>query len=139
MSPLRICILAAVPRAWSKPVVAFALAGLLAGCSARSEYGPIANVGMTAEAQRIAAAPVREEMEDDGLPAQRPPLMRSAPLPDNPNEPFSRNYGGPASPRPATPRPETPRQAAYRPERPAIPDDLPPDFRRRLIVATGDR
>jgi hypothetical protein len=126
---LRTSMLAAVPLAWKKPVVAFAVAGALAGCSARSDYGPAANVGMNAEAQRIAAAPVREEMEDDGLPAQRPPLLRANPRPDNPNEPFSRNYGGPP----------IARQASYRRELPAIPDDLPPDFHRRLIVATGER
>lgn len=122
-------IAAALPRLHVKPVFAFTLAVLLTGCSARSEYGPSANVGMAGEARQVAVAtPVKEEIEDDGLLAQRPPLMGRSPRPDNPNEPFSRNYGGPRQ-----------ADAAVWPSvrAAAIPDDLPSDFRRRLIVANG--
>lgn len=33
------------------------------------------------------------EVEDDGLPVQSPPLMRSRRIADDPSEPFSPNYG----------------------------------------------
>jgi hypothetical protein len=33
------------------------------------------------------------EIEDDGLEAQRPPRRSAQPLPDDPSEPFSPNYG----------------------------------------------
>lgn len=35
----------------------------------------------------------RAEIEDDGLPAQAPPLRKRASEPDDPTEPFSPNYG----------------------------------------------
>ncbi len=108
--------------AWSKPSLALMLVAFAGGCGARSEY-PAANVGAPYP-QQVAAAPApREEMEDDGLPVQRPPLARSVRQPDDPSEPFSRNYGAPA--------PAAPQKAA------AIPDDLPPAFRKKLVVATG--
>lgn len=44
-----------------------------------------------AEATRHAYAEV--ELEDDGREAQQPPLVTRAPLPDDPTEPFSPNYG----------------------------------------------
>ncbi|MBL8564540.1 MAG: adhesin [Hyphomicrobiaceae bacterium] len=107
---------------WSKPSLALLLVAFAGGCGARSEY-PAASVG-SPYPQQVAAAPApREEMEDDGLPVQRPPLARSVNQPDDPSEPFSRNYGGPA--------PAAPKKAA------AIPGDLPPAFRKRLVVATG--
>lgn len=129
----RIRIPAALPRSCSKAVVAIAFAGLVAGCSARQQYGSADDVAVAGGAQQVASGPVREEMEDDGLPAQRPPLQRHAPVRDDPSEPFSPNYGAPS-------RQAASRQAALeRPTRVAIPDDLPADFRRRLIVANGDR
>lgn len=48
-------------------------------------------------AQAAAAAPV--EMEDDGRPAQVAPRMAAAPAKDDPSEPWSPNYGGPANER----------------------------------------
>ena len=33
------------------------------------------------------------EIEDDGIEAQRPPPLRAQRPPDDPNEPYSRNYG----------------------------------------------
>lgn len=133
MFPLR--RLAALPRAYSAPVLALALAGLVGGCSGRSEYSEGYGYGYAAPpapAQRVAAT--RQEIEDDGLPSQTPPLMRARKLPDNPAEPFSPNYGGPAARQAAIePRPQRERAVAS-----AIPDDLPPDFRRRLQLATGE-
>ena len=42
-----------------------------------------------------APAPVRAkvEVEDDGVPVQSPPVRRARSEPDDPNEPFSPNYG----------------------------------------------
>lgn len=137
--------LAEKPRAKVAPALALAMAGMLGGCSARSEYSEGYGYGYSAPpapAQRVAAT--REEIEDDGLPSQTPPLMRARRLPDNPAEPFSPNYGGPASRQAAIePRPQRERAVEPRPQREravasAIPDDLPPDFRRRLQLATGE-
>lgn len=106
--------------------LALLLAALAGGCAARSEY-PTANVGApygaVAQASAQARAPT-EEMEDDGLPVQHPPLARSVRQPDDPNEPFSRNYGAP-------PVMKTANRAA------SVPDDLPPDFRSKLVVTAG--
>jgi len=33
------------------------------------------------------------EVEDDGIEAQRPPPLRAQRVPDDPTEPYSRNYG----------------------------------------------
>lgn len=76
-----------------------ALAGLAAGCSAKSPtYGGSVNVyswnqyagprTMSAPVQRVA------EMEDDGLPVQDAPPARIRQIPDDPSQPWSRNYGG---------------------------------------------
>jgi len=64
----------------------------LAGCSTAA---PLPNSGListfAAAAPRQAAPPV--EVEDDGREAQRPPLARMFPQPDDPTQPFSPNYG----------------------------------------------
>ncbi len=79
-------------RAGTKPVLSScALAALtaIAGCSSTgsnsytAESVPVAKVAQ-------AATPV----EDDGLPSQAPPPGRIRLMPDNPGEPFSKNYGG---------------------------------------------
>ncbi|MFN3869344.1 MAG: hypothetical protein ACK4MF_09790 [Hyphomicrobiaceae bacterium] len=104
-------------------MIALLLAGFAGGCSARSQY-PAANVG-AAEHHQVAVAAPREELEDDGLPVQRPPLLERRRLPDDPSEPFSPNYGS-----------APPRQADMR-RPPTLPDDLPTAFRRRLVVTAG--
>ena len=48
--------------------------------------------------QTAAAVPIPVEMEDDGRPAQLPPRADVPRTADNPNEPWSPNYGGPARP-----------------------------------------
>lgn len=80
---------------------------VLAGCASQSEYYAGAQVAM----------------EDDGLPAQIPPLRRAKPERDDPTEPFSPNYGPP---------PPNMQDAA---EQPGLPEDLPPAFRRKLMAA----
>jgi len=100
-----------------------------AGCAA-DNYAHYANspavAGYVAEARRV-------EMEDDGLPSQAPPWARISQMPDDPSEPYSRNYGGenPAA-RIESPG-RVPGQAAG--SKPVIPADLPADFRRQLAAA----
>lgn len=106
------------------------LAGLLvSGCNAHTQATADADWSMAGGAYRLAAPPPRQvEMEEDGQEAQLPPLRRAQPEPDDPSEPFSRNYGSaPAS-----------RNAALPPRTPVIPADLPPAFRRRLASAVAD-
>lgn len=116
------------PAAWVKPVLALLVAAMVGGCGARSQY-PAANVGAPPP-QHLAAA---QEIEDDGLPVQRPPLVRSVRQPDDPSEPYSRNYGAsPAAPvRAAPPTPALPARAAAAKAAPASAPD------RALVVATG--
>lgn len=85
-------------------LVATVSALVLAGCATQSEnYG----------AAQVA-------MEDDGLPAQIPPLRRAKPEQDDPSEPFSLNYGPP-------PQVQNNKQPSQ------IPEDLPKAFRRKLM------
>jgi hypothetical protein len=62
---------------------------VLAGC-ATSSAGETATTRTQVRAERA-------EMEDDGMPAQVAPASTIRQQPDDPSEPFSRNYG----PRPA--------------------------------------
>jgi hypothetical protein len=77
--------------------------------------------------QTAAAVPIPVEMEDDGRPAQLPPRADVPRTADNPNEPWSPNYGGPAR-TPVTP--SAARGQATRAEPPA---------RRVSWVPDGDR
>jgi hypothetical protein len=63
----------------------FGLAVALAGCATSS-------AGETS-ASRTHAQTERAEMEDDGLPVQAAPSSAIRQVPDDPSEPFSRNYG----------------------------------------------
>ena len=67
--------------AWLAPV---ALAVALAGCATSS-----AGETSAARSQELP----RAEVEDDGLPAQVAPSVAVRQGPDDPSEPFSRNYG----------------------------------------------
>lgn len=60
----------------------------LAGCSSTGSNYTAQDVPV---APRVAQSAV---VEDDGLPAQAPPPVRIRTAPDNPDEPFSKNYGG---------------------------------------------
>ncbi len=116
MSPLR----PVFPPAGGS-VALIALAALLAGCSS-SNTSENAAVWPWSAPQRVAAAvPVPEkkpDLEDDGREAQVPPPRSIRNVPDDPSEPWSRNYG----PQPL-------------PRRADLPADLPPDFRNRLVAA----
>lgn len=80
------------------------LALLLAGCAGDSEYR---EASWYDDGRKVV-------MEDDGMPAQTPPLRRTKSVPDDPAEPFSPNYGPPA-----------------------LPDDLPATFRRKVAGNVG--
>lgn len=126
-------------QAGAKPVlVSCALAALLglAGCSSAqtnsytSENAAVAPAHASAQAVAQAAA---VDVEDDGLPAQTPPSGRIRQIPDDPNEPFSRNYGG-VNPSSSVSDEGAPSGKIPESE-PAVPDDLPPDFRQKLVSA----
>lgn len=86
----------------------------------------------------VAQAPT-VQMEADGLPVQAAPSTRIRAMPDDPNEPFSPNYGGanPADRRSAPATVNRPNDTALTsmPMPVAIPADLPPSFRRQLVAA----
>lgn len=92
--------------------VACALAALLlAGCSSAGTGKYSAYSAVVAEPEKVARAAV--DMEADGLPAQTPPARGGRREPDDPNEPYSRNYGG--------------TNPSYRPlEKPVEPSRAPP-------------
>jgi hypothetical protein len=80
------------------------------------------------------------QIEGDGLPSQAAPLARIHQMPDDPSEPYSRNYGGfnPASveSRPAVEHKSAEAAAGWAASsQRAIPADLPPAFRRQLAQA----
>lgn len=116
-------------RAAVAPLLVTALAICQAGCASDSNayYAKAPAV-----AAYVAKAPVAE-VEADGLPTQPPPSMRIRQMPDDPSEPYSRNYGGPNPA--AADAAATGTQKRVRVAKAVIPADLPPDFRRRLVAA----
>lgn len=125
-------------RSGSAPVlVSCALAALtaLAGCAST---GSAPQAAQNVSGPRVAQAVT----EDDGLPAQSPPPGRIRATPDDPNEPFSKNYGGgnPAALSVGGAHPEEEKASAGAADkaparRPPLPDDLPPAFRQKLVTA----
>ncbi len=67
----------------------------LSGCASKSaQYESQAPAwGVHGPAVAQSPAPRPEEIEDDGLPAQTVPTHRARAIPDDPREPWSRNYG----------------------------------------------
>lgn len=113
------------------------LAGLLASCAVAALAG-CANSKSTAQYAAVAPAAVAaSEIEDDGLPAQSPPPAGIRELPDDPNEPFSPNYGDPHPP--AADRYEHYEQlppAASPPDAPApVPSTPATTFRNKVAEA----
>jgi hypothetical protein len=92
----RLASRAPVPRVrhLATPAV-LAVALLTAGCAA-NDSPPYRVAGPPPEPQRHA----KVEIEDDGLPAQLAPRNRR-PVPDDPTEPWSPNYGSAAAGAPA--------------------------------------
>jgi hypothetical protein len=86
-------------RAVRAPLLAVLVPALIAGgCGHAPTSGYYAETSMYAGAPRQteAAVPIPVEMEDDGRPAQLPPRAGVRNVPDDPREPWSPNYGGPA-------------------------------------------
>ncbi len=75
------------------------------------------------------------EIEEDGIPSQAAPPARIRQMPDDPSQPYSRNYGGPnpASVVPAVPTVKASNETAS--PKSQIPNDLPAAFRRQLAAA----
>lgn len=75
-------------------IISCALAACVSGCASTHHntqvYGYY-DAGASAQ-RKVAQAGV--VMEDDGLPSQSPPPAHIRALPDEPGEPFSKNYGG---------------------------------------------
>ncbi len=116
-------------RAATASLLAATTALCVAGCAA-DNHAYYADASPT----HVARAP-SVEMEEDGMPSQAAPPARIRRMPDDPSQPYSRNYGGPnpAGTVPASPTVKASNDEA--PRRPAIPDDLPPAFRRQLAAA----
>lgn len=76
-----------------------ALSALLAaGCGHTQKYTyPGSYVGATVT-PAVQQQQARVEMEGDGMPPQAPPRAGLRQMPDDPTQPWSPNYGGPASP-----------------------------------------
>lgn len=120
MSPSRTRALPLGGRALGWLIVA-ALAG---GCSAHDSGPQSVNVWpWSQEPQKVAALvpPPKPDVEDDGVEAQVAPPRSIREQPDDPREPWSRNYG-----------------PAPLPRRADIPPDLPADFRSRLVASVPE-
>lgn len=132
----------------------------VAGCGGRQGHAPTADARVAAPPQSHFQAALVErpiELEADGLPVQRAPLMRRTRMPDDPSEPFSPNYGNPPVPTDqgrtaaadlrthadvksvSTANGPKPEHAIVRVSINDLPEDLPPDFRERLIVSNALR
>ncbi len=104
--------------------------GVVVGGCATNKQPSYVNAPMADPRPAPAAATHKVDIEDDGLPAQVPPASRHPALPDDPTEPWSPNYGGPApaNSEPRTPEPKQPRPG-HKPRRQetaaAIPAPLP--------------
>jgi hypothetical protein len=99
-------------------VAALVLTGCASKGASHSGYQP-------PPAHHVATLP-KPEVEDDGREAQPAAPRHLKAIPDDPTQPWSPNYGGPKT-APARMTPAAPRTAS-------IPDDLPPDFRKRLVT-----
>ena len=81
-------------RASLRLALVASLAVTVSGCF---QHGPYPGTAYVGAPQRIAHMPVPPrntiEMEDDGLPVQRPPTRRATREADDPTQPWSPNYG----------------------------------------------
>lgn len=124
---------AEVVRAAIVPLLFAAAALGEAGCATDNNAY---NSGAPANVAYVRQASAGTEMEDDGLPSQAPPSANIRQLPDDPSEPYSRNYGGP-NPAAIDKKPvdRTASSTMPLPAQTTIPSDLPPAFRRQLAMA----
>ncbi len=110
---------------------------LLGACaSGGGARAPSANIWPSDSPTRVAGyvAPQPVDFEADGIEAQTPPMRRASSEPDDPSEPFSRNYGEePAETE--TVDAASVGDAAQWSHPDDLPDDLPPAFRQKLANA----
>jgi hypothetical protein len=111
-----------------RPLSAAMCALALGGCSTRGPVAP--NVfawSMTAPPARVAAPTpsAKAELEDDGVPVQDAPSARIHQAPDDPAQPWSRNYGVMnGSPRiDVTPIPDSTPKETMHPKAPVAAED----------------
>jgi hypothetical protein len=130
-------------------LAALAVAALAAGCSSTQHAGYTypGDAHAAAVAENRHAHARKPDVEDDGMEAQPEPARRQFVEPDDPSEPFSPNYGN----RPGDPPRQVPAEPPRRSPLPgnnaprtkvaaeaALPADLPPYFKRRLVSADVD-
>jgi len=72
--------------------IALAIAFMAGGCASQTAKGDASAVTEPTGASQLAYAGQRVPVEDDGLPVQLAPRDRPS-HPDDPNEPWSPNYG----------------------------------------------
>lgn len=131
--PMRAC------RAPSRVLVLTAAAAALAGCSQHATQTAAYDPRVAPPPHHVSPDAGRKpDLEDDGREAQIPPMKKAQPEPDDPREPWSRNYGkSPPVQRADASNPAT--AIGLGPVvRGPLPADLPPDFRRRLASAVDD-
>ena len=113
-----------------------ALAALLGltGCASDQSKQYAAENAAVASGPAVAQAYV--EVEGDGMPAQTPPSPRIRQMPDDPSEPYSRNYGGinPSAVKRSEPRPQENVPAPV----PAVPDRTPTTWQPRVVSLVQD-
>jgi hypothetical protein len=109
-----------------------ALLAALGGCATNS-----ATTTSQYSGSHVQVADVAADVEDDGLPAQTPPpAARVHQAPDDPTQPFSRNYGGVNPSASAAPLVEGP--VEHQAPTPKVPKDLPLAFRQKLMAALAE-
>ncbi len=81
-----------VRSAFGASFALLALSGL-AGCAASQASTPPARISASPPYVSGNSGPPSIDIEDDGLPAQTPPLAGRKSEPDDPREPYSPNYG----------------------------------------------
>ena len=125
---------AKLPRAQFARAAAVAALSSLAGCASTHNPYTTENVPV-APPQALAQAAIAE---DDGRPAQALPTGRLRLMPDEPNEPFSKNYGGKNPSNGKHQVAEMPARPTIPAPVPKIPNDLPAAFRKTLMQAMAE-
>ena len=118
------CLLLSGGRRMPPLVTVLSLSLVVAGCAVSQQAGDYrARAGAPGQRVAVVNPPAggrpQPVIEEDGLPSQAAPRYRRRVEPDNPNEPYSPNYGPPpvgsaptTAPPPATPPARSPAPAA---------------------------
>jgi hypothetical protein len=72
----------------------FGLTVFASGCATHQPPSYVHGPNPQMRAQHLASV-AKDDLEDDGRPAQTPPQRRALPEEDDPSQPWSPNYGGP--------------------------------------------